>query len=102
MTFIRAKQIPPHSGNWYDYEVMSVRKGNKIIQVHLRYLGRSGRHSYLMSNNKILISKPRESTITNTEVNEPRITKMKTPARQIASARQRLLVQGDTGKVALL
>jgi len=21
MSFIRAKEIPPHSGNWYDYEV---------------------------------------------------------------------------------
>ena len=32
MSFVRAKEIPPHSGNWYDYEVEDYRKGNKVIQ----------------------------------------------------------------------
>ena len=42
MTFIRAKEIPPHSGNWYDYEVETVHEGGKVIQKHIRYLGRHG------------------------------------------------------------
>jgi transposase-like protein len=42
MTFIRAKEIPPHSGNWYDYEVETVHEGGRVIQKHIRYLGRHG------------------------------------------------------------
>ena len=42
MTFIRAKEIPPGSGNWYDYEVETVHEGGKVIQKHIRYLGRHG------------------------------------------------------------
>jgi len=41
MTFIRAKQIPPRTGNWYDYEVETLHKGGKVIQRHIRYIGRS-------------------------------------------------------------
>jgi len=40
MAFIRAKEIPPHSGNWYDYEVETIHEGGKVIQKHIRYLGR--------------------------------------------------------------
>jgi ribosomal protein L37AE/L43A len=42
MAFIRAKEIPPHSGNWYDYEVETIHEGGKVIQKHIRYLGRHG------------------------------------------------------------
>jgi hypothetical protein len=42
MSFIRAKQIPPNKGNWYDYEVQTVHEGNKVIQKHIQYLGRTG------------------------------------------------------------
>jgi putative transposase len=42
MAFIRAKQIPPHTGNWYDYEVETIHEGGKVIQKHIRYLGRHG------------------------------------------------------------
>jgi transposase-like protein len=42
MTFIRAKEIPPGSGNWYDYEVETIHEGRKVIQKHIRYLGRHG------------------------------------------------------------
>lgn len=42
MTFIRAKEIPPRSGNWYDYEVETIHEGGKVIQKHIRYLGRHG------------------------------------------------------------
>ncbi len=45
MTFIRAKEIPPGSGNWYDYEVETVHEGDKVIQKHIRYLGKSGTYS---------------------------------------------------------
>lgn len=41
MTFIRAKEIPPGSGNWYDYEVKTVHIGSKVIQKHIRYIGKS-------------------------------------------------------------
>lgn len=42
MSFIRAKEIPPHSGNWYDYEVCTIHKGKRVIQKVIQYLGKSG------------------------------------------------------------
>lgn len=42
MGFIRAKEIPPGSGNWYDYEVENHREGDKVVQKHIRYIGRAG------------------------------------------------------------
>jgi putative transposase len=45
MSFIRAKEIPPRSGNWYDYEVETVHEGGKVIQKHIRYIGRHGTDS---------------------------------------------------------
>jgi len=42
MSFIRAKEIPPKSGNWYDYLVETVHKDGKVIQKHIQYLGKSG------------------------------------------------------------
>ena len=41
MSFIRAKEIPPGSGNWYDYEVKSVWNGGKVRQQVIRYIGKS-------------------------------------------------------------
>ena len=41
MTFIRAKEIPPRSGNWYDYEVQTIHEGKKVIQKVIRYIGKS-------------------------------------------------------------
>jgi len=38
MAFIRKKLI---KGNYYDYEVKSVREGRSVRQVHIRYIGRS-------------------------------------------------------------
>ena len=43
MSFIRAKEIPPHSGNWYDYEVKTIHEGGHVRQKVIRYLGRSGK-----------------------------------------------------------
>jgi len=43
MSFIRAKEIPPRSGNWYDYEVESYRDKGRVKQRVIRYIGRSGR-----------------------------------------------------------
>lgn len=45
MTFIRAKEIPPHSGNWYDYEVMTVYVKGQPRQKVIRYIGKSSRTS---------------------------------------------------------
>jgi transposase-like protein len=42
MSFVRSKEIPPGSGNWYDYEVKCVREGSRVIQKHIRYIGKSG------------------------------------------------------------
>jgi putative transposase len=47
MTFIRAKEIPPRSGNWYDYEVETIHKGDRVIQKHIRYIGKSGTRTLL-------------------------------------------------------
>ena len=41
MSFIRAKQIPPGKGNWYDYEVKTVHEGKRVIQKFVRYIGKS-------------------------------------------------------------
>ncbi len=43
MSFIRAKQIPPRKGNWYDYEVMTVHENGKVRQKVLRYIGLSSK-----------------------------------------------------------
>ena len=89
MSFIRAKEIPPHSGNWYDYEVMNTRTGNKVRQKVIRYLGRSsGRHAPGSGGGgnagplPVIVSGATGMPPTN----DARITKMKTPAKQIASA----------------
>lgn len=85
MSYIRAKEIPPRSGNWYDYEVMGIRTGKKVRQKVIRYIGRSGSgHSALSGSRMPDIL----STMTSGEfIAEPeRIFKMKTPTRQIASA----------------
>ena len=43
MSFIRAKEIPPGSGNWYDYEVKTIHEGKRVIQKVIRYIGKSSR-----------------------------------------------------------
>lgn len=42
MSFVRAKEIPPHSGNWYDYEVMTTHVNGKVMQKVVQYLGKHG------------------------------------------------------------
>ena len=86
MSFVRAKEIPPHSGNWYDYEVMTTHVGGKVMQKVIKYLGKSGQHSYLSGSHEVLTSKPIVSTPTTPIADNTRIPKMKTSARQIASA----------------
>lgn len=124
MSFIRAKEIPPRSGNWYDYLVRSVRQGDKVIQEHIRYVGKSGKTTnrrMALSSGLILNVKQPETHISvrtgkpvvckhcqsdeirkygkyNNEqlyfcnncnrkfADDGTISKMKTPARQIASA----------------
>src|SRR3989337_341677 len=43
MSFIRAKEIPPGSGNWYDYLVETHHENGHVRQKVLRYIGRSSR-----------------------------------------------------------
>ncbi|MBN1367287.1 MAG: IS1/IS6 family transposase [Dehalococcoidales bacterium] len=68
MTFIRAKQIPPKSGNWYDYEVESYREKGKVKQRVIQYIGRSGRLSGSVSlGRRDSILMPTDSPIPNTQ-----------------------------------
>ena len=83
MSFIRAKEIPPRSGNWYDYEVETIHKGDKVIQKYIRYIGKSSlRASRSMRSGGVSSSSPALSVSPELAT----IHKMKTPARQIASA----------------
>ena len=89
MTFIRAKEIPPRSGNWYDYEVMTIHEGKKVIQKHIRYIGKSNlRPSRSMRSGGVTAAYPvvKQQAPTTPIMNTATIHKMKTPAAQIASA----------------
>ena len=88
MSFIRAKEIPPRSGNWYDYEVKTIHEGKKVIQKVIRYIGKSGlRPSRSMRSGEVTGSYSAVVSPTPNALLKPaRIPKMKTPARQIASA----------------
>jgi hypothetical protein len=49
MSFVRTKEIPPGSGNLYDYEVMGYRDNGRVRQKVIRYLGKHGTdHSHLL------------------------------------------------------
>ncbi len=86
MTFIRAKEIPPRSGNWYDYEVKTVHEGKHVRQKVIQYLGKSTSHASVPSvSGRVAESYPVTSSVP-APVQTTRITKMKTPAKQIASA----------------
>ena len=89
MTFIRAKEIPPGSGNWYDYEVMTIHEGDRVRQKVIRYIGRSGSHPLPSGRSTLelgLSIKPTSQILTHSTSHDVRIYKMKTPARLIASA----------------
>lgn len=88
MSFIRAKEIPPRSGNWYDYEVMTIHKGKKVMQKVVRYIGKSGlRHSRSMRSGRAVGLLPALASPPQlTPVESATIHKMKTPTKQIASA----------------
>ncbi len=59
MSFIRAKEIPPHSGNWYDYEVETIHEGKRVIQKVIRYIGKSARTSMDTDRRPVRIHKER-------------------------------------------
>ncbi len=40
MSFIRSKEIPPGSGNWYEYEVACIWEDGKPRLKHIQYLGK--------------------------------------------------------------
>jgi transposase-like protein len=84
MSFIRAKEIPPGSGNWYDYEVKTVHQNGKTIQKHIRYIGKSSlKTSRSDFSGGMSMPTPEPISIAS---EKPRIRKMKTPSKQIASA----------------
>lgn len=84
MSYIRSKEIPPGSGNFYDYEVKGVREGKNVRQVFIRYIGKSGRTSSpsLSGGSSVPALTANPSPIAK----EHRITKMKIEAPKIASA----------------
>jgi len=88
MSFIRAKEIPPRSGNWYDYEVMTVHEGNRVRQKVIRYIGKSSLYPSLSGHPTRELGlhlKPASETPVNSALDKARVHKMKTPARRIAS-----------------
>lgn len=87
MSYIRSKEIPPGSGNFYDYEVKCVWVNGKPVQKHIRYIGKSGRSASALSGGSATPVSVNVSSATQTSTApDPRITKMKTPSRKIASA----------------
>lgn len=89
MTFIRAKEIPPRSGNWYDYEVKTIHEGGRVRQKVIRYIGRSGSHPLPSGHSTLELDsslKPTSPILTSSMPDNARVHKMKTPARLIASA----------------
>jgi len=87
MSYIRAKEIPPHSGNWYNYEVMGIRTGKKVRQKVIRYIGRVDSGYPPISDSRMPISLAPTFEESDTPIeNESRITRMKTPSALIASA----------------
>ena len=67
MSFIRAKEIPPHSGNWYDYEVKTTHEGRHVRQKVIKYLGQIGQSFlFICSSHEVLTSKPIVSRFTIT------------------------------------
>ena len=84
MTFIRAKEIPPRSGNWYDYLVKTVHEGDKVIQKHIRYIGKSSRGGVSRSGGSGGIM-PAVASTPIAPAKLATIHKMKTPARQITT-----------------
>lgn len=85
MSYIRTKEIPPGSGNWYDYEVKGVREGQRVRQIHIRYIGKSSRTSSPSLSGGSTIPAP-VSVSASPIAREHRITKMKIEAPKIASA----------------
>jgi transposase InsO family protein len=87
VTFIRSKEIPPRSGNWYDYEVKTIHEGRKVRQKVVRYLGRRGSYSLSSTGRTVKEIKP---TVAQVVIDKPvkpaRVERMKTPAKLIASA----------------
>ncbi len=78
MTFIRAKEIPPGSGNWYDYEVESIWNKGKVRQKVLQYLGKSGSRSGMSGGSLQAIPADVSTASTLPIADDTRITKMKT------------------------
>ncbi|MDD4875874.1 MAG: hypothetical protein PHQ86_01900 [Dehalococcoidales bacterium] len=60
MSFIRTKEIPPHSGNFYEYEVMDYWDNGHVRQKVIQYIGKSGTvsHPHLIGNIPIVKDSP--------------------------------------------
>jgi len=88
MSYIRAKEIPRGSGNWYDYEVMGIREGKHVRQKVIRYIGKSGTtNGFSGGHVENIASMPAVEHGPSAPIeNHARITSMKIPASKIASA----------------
>lgn len=69
MSFVRSKEIPPRSGNWYDYEVETVHIGGKTIQKHIQYLGKKGgKHKPLIGGSGLRSRSMSDSRVNPSEI----------------------------------
>jgi len=55
MSFIRKKEIPPSSGNFYLYEVESYREQGKVRQRHIRYIGKAEEEIKVMPKDELKV-----------------------------------------------
>jgi len=74
MSFVRAKEIPPHSGNFYDYEVMNYWDKGHVRQIVIQYIGKSGtvKNPVLLGNRGIVTRYTPDSPV---PVNSPDLKK---------------------------
>jgi len=79
MSFIRAKEIPPRSGNWYDYEVMTTHEGKHVRQKVIQYLGKHGGNY-----SGQLIGGASKPSIGSQSQSNPAITASPMPIKQVA------------------
>lgn len=82
MSYIRSKEIPPGSGNWYNYEVKGIREGSKVKQKVIRYIGRVEGDFVPATRTPITVIGEPDMPIND----KSHILGMKTPASLIASA----------------
>ena len=69
MTFVRSKQIPPRTGDWYDYEVKTIHENGHVRQKMVRYIGKSStNHNPVLIGNSGIDGCHADSTVPNSRL----------------------------------